>query len=145
MVVISEWGMDRGSGCHAEADGGMESERTALVYIWSNVDQNHSPVLKAIRHIYFTALTMLDLEGNLLESIEGLSRMHLPLIQYLDLRYTLYVVGDNRIISVKDIRKAAWPSLTGLSISIQLAHLEKNYFSDATRLTEGGFLGMEIL
>ena len=77
-----------------------------------NVDYNHRATLvKEIAHIHFTALTYLFLGSNRIESVEGLARVHMAHIQYVDLGTYTDNIDYNYITSVGVIRKAAWPRL----------------------------------
>ena len=68
-------------------------------------------------HIHFTALTKLQLGGNRIESIEGLSRVQMAHIKDVGLGTYTDNIADNNITSVGVMRKAAWSSLELLSIS----------------------------
>jgi hypothetical protein len=82
-----------------------------------NVDgYDRVTLLKEIAHIHFTALTVLYLSGNRIESIEGLARVQMPHIENMGLCTYPDNLVDNRITSVGVIRKAAWPRLSQLSI-----------------------------
>ena len=84
----------------------------------NNVDNNQRPTLvREIAHIYFTALTWLNLGRNKIESIEGLSRVQVPHICRLYLCPCGDSIDGNNITSVKVIRKADWPALEQLDIS----------------------------
>ena len=77
-----------------------------------NVDDNQkATVLKEIAHIHFTALTILYLGGNRIESVEGLVRVQMAHIQTVDLGTYNDIIAENNITSVRVIRKAAWPGL----------------------------------
>ena len=68
-------------------------------------------MVKEIAHIHFTALTLLQLGGNRIESVEGLTRVHMAHIKDLLLCKYSDNIDSNKITSVGVIRKAAWPSL----------------------------------
>ena len=77
-----------------------------------NVEYNHrATIVKEIAHIHFTALTILWLSGNRIESVEGLARVHMAHIQSVELGTYTDNIDDNNITSVGVIRKAAWPRL----------------------------------
>ena len=83
-----------------------------------NVEYNDRMTLvKEIAHLYFTALTDLNLRGNMIESAEGLGRVQMPQIEGVNLCTYTDNIGNNNITSVRVIRKAAWPDLTSLDIS----------------------------
>ena len=50
-------------------------------------------ILKQIKHINFTKLTLIGLDGNKLTSIEGLTRVRMPHLQSLGLG-TILVIQD---------------------------------------------------
>jgi hypothetical protein len=82
-----------------------------------NVENNYrATIVREIAHIHFTALTKLQLGGNKIESIEGLTRVHMAQIQIVSLCTYTASIGNNSITSVGVIRKAAWPGLTILDI-----------------------------
>jgi hypothetical protein len=64
-----------------------------------------------ISHIRFTALTILFLDGNRIESVEGLARVHMAHIKVLSIGSSNDNVGNNNITSAGVMRKAAWPDL----------------------------------
>jgi hypothetical protein len=70
---------------------------------------SRATVVKEISHIHFTALTELDLEQNLIKSIEGLVCVDMPHIKKLLFSNCFDSIDDNRITSVRVIRKAHWP------------------------------------
>ena len=77
-----------------------------------NVDNNNrATIVKEIAHIHFTGLTRLMLNGNWIESVEGLARVHMAHIQSVDLGTYTDNIDYNYITSVGVIRKAAWPRL----------------------------------
>ena len=83
-----------------------------------NVECNDTATLvKEIAHLHFTALTILFLGSNRIESVEGLARVQMPHIVHMSLCTYSDNIGDNNITSVGVIRKAAWSHLKGLSIS----------------------------
>jgi hypothetical protein len=73
-------------------------------------------MVKEIAHIHFTALTHLWLRGNRIESVEGLVRVHMVHIKFVDIGTYTDNIGSNNITSVGVIRKAAWPRLYQLKI-----------------------------
>jgi hypothetical protein len=82
-----------------------------------NIDNNHrATILKEIAHIHFTVLTHLQLNGNKIDSVEGLVRVKMPHIKYVVLGIYLDNIANNKITSVGVMRKAAWPHLQRLSI-----------------------------
>jgi hypothetical protein len=82
-----------------------------------NVDNNERATLvKEIAHIHFTALTILNVGGNRIESVEGLARVQMPHIECVGLRTYTDNIENNNITSVGVIRKAAWPRLYRLDI-----------------------------
>ena len=57
----------------------MESSKPIPMQMRTNaVSNQRQTILKDIAHIQLTALTYLDLRENLIESIEGISRLHMP-------------------------------------------------------------------
>ena len=83
-----------------------------------NVGYNgRATLVKEIAHLHFTALTLLSLTGNRIESVEGLVRVQMSHIECVNLGTYTDNIGDNNITSVGVIRKAAWPRLQKLSIS----------------------------
>ena len=104
--------MDSRSGIAGEGSSLMGSENTLDKSVMHDVDDNQRPtVVKDIAHIYFTALLILNLGGNWIESIEGLARVQMPYIQRLRLCAYGDNTGDNKISSVGVMKKAAWPTL----------------------------------
>ena len=71
-------------------------------------------MVKEIGHIHFPALIKLQLGSNRIESIEGLARVHMAHIKYVDICKYSDNIGDNNITSLGVIRKAAWPGLLSL-------------------------------
>jgi hypothetical protein len=77
-----------------------------------NVGKNgRKTVVKEIGHIHFTALALLNLTSNNIDSIEGLARVQMVHIKVLELGANVGHIGSNNITSVGVIRKAAWPIL----------------------------------
>jgi hypothetical protein len=70
-------------------------------------DNNRAAMMKEISHIHFTALTILQLGGNRIESVEGLARVHMPHIKEISLSTYSDKLGNNNITSVGVIKKAA--------------------------------------
>jgi hypothetical protein len=82
-----------------------------------NGDNNHrATIMKEIAHIHFTALTVLYVGGNRIESIEGLARVQMVHIKLVRLGTYTDNIDNNNITSVGVIRKAAWPRLSRLNI-----------------------------
>ena len=76
-----------------------------IKYSFDWLDGNHHPeILKSISLINFPSLKTLYLYENEIESIEGIHRIGMPLIQILDL-------GANKLTSMKSGRKGHWPQL----------------------------------
>jgi hypothetical protein len=75
-----------------------------------------STLVQEIAHIDFTALTVLELGGNEIESVEGLARVHMPHIGIVGLSTYSDNIANNNITSVGVMRKAAWPGLASLGI-----------------------------
>lgn len=71
-------------------------------------------LLPEISHIKFPSLRLLNLHGNGIESIEGLSRIWMPSLQTLRL-------ASNSLICLADLRKANWPSLLEIGLSKPIA------------------------
>ena len=64
----------------------MGSQATMVMYILIYLAHNgEKNIIKHIEHINFTKLTLIELYGNKLTSIEGLVRVRMPLLQYLEL------------------------------------------------------------
>jgi hypothetical protein len=83
----------------------------------NNVVYNQkATIVKEITHIHFTALVGLYLGGNRIESVEGLSRVKMPHIEWVGLGTYTDNIDSNSITLVRVIRKAAWPSLQALSM-----------------------------
>jgi hypothetical protein len=83
-----------------------------------NLDNNErATLMREIAHIHFTALTFLHLGDNRIESIEGLARVQMAHIKYVNLCTYTDNTEKNSITSVRVIRKAAWPLLSWLIIS----------------------------
>ena len=74
-------------------------------------DNDRVTIVKEIAHINFTLLTRLDLGDNRIESVEGLTRVHMAHIKSVGLGTNNYSTANNSITSVGVIRKAAWPRL----------------------------------
>jgi hypothetical protein len=73
-----------------------------------NVDNNNRTTLvKEIAHIHFTALTELYLGGNRIGFVEGLARVHMPLIEAVGLSTYSDSINYNNITSVGVMQKAA--------------------------------------
>ena len=104
-----------------------------------NVDYTRrATIVKEIAHIHFTALTILQLGGNRIESAEGLARVKMAHIKIVGLCTYIDNKGSNNIISVGVIRKAAWPDLLWLDIRKQWDNVAGNYFRDGS-LVHGCF------
>ena len=83
-----------------------------------NLGRNERATLvKEIAHIHFAALTLLDLGGNRIESIEGLACMQMAHMQMLLSRTYSGYKENNNISRVGVLGKAAWPALPRLDIS----------------------------
>ena len=80
------------------------------------VGNDRATLVKEIAHLHFTALTLLNLSGNGIESVEGLARVQMPHIEYVYLCTYTDNIDNNNITSVGVIRKAAWPRLQTLGI-----------------------------
>ena len=74
-------------------------------------DGKNPKVLKSIEHIGFPNLKLMCLYRNNLESIEGLNQINMPLMESLG-------VGQNNIISIKDLRKGHWRNLNNLFLGM---------------------------
>jgi hypothetical protein len=74
-------------------------------------DNQRATIVKEIAHIHFTTLTILELDGNNIESIAGLVRVQMAYIKRVHLCTYDDNIEDNNITSVGVIRKAVWPSL----------------------------------
>ena len=72
-------------------------------------------MLKLLQPIKFPALQILNLKCNLLESIEGLSRMELNLMKSIFLCTSEFIPVENCIYSTSEIAKIQWPSLDKFS------------------------------
>ena len=82
-----------------------------------NVGYNdRATLVKEIAHLHFTALTLLNLSGNGIESVEGLARVQMPHIEYVGLGKYTDNIDNNNITSVRVMRKAVWPHLQILTI-----------------------------
>ena len=58
---------------------GINYKVSPHVMIKLSIDLNHNPdIIKDIQHITFENLTCLNIGGNRIESIEGLSRIRMP-------------------------------------------------------------------
>ena len=73
-------------------------------------------MVEEIAHIHFTCLVRLDLDGNMIESIEGLYRVQIPRICSLNLRKNSDKTDGNNLTSVGVMRKSDWPALKFLSL-----------------------------
>lgn len=74
-------------------------------------------MVKEIAHIQFYTLTILNLWGNQIKSIEVLPSTHMPLLEQLYLCTFFDEEDDNMITSVRVMRKAIWPALQTLDLS----------------------------
>ena len=68
-------------------------------------------MVKEMAHIHFALLTHLQLNGNTIESVEGLARVHMAHIKLVRLCTYSDNTASSSITSVGVIRKAAWPRL----------------------------------
>jgi hypothetical protein len=76
-------------------------------------------IIKDISHIHFLSLTILNLKGNQLESIEGIACISMAHLEQLYLGIYTNSIGRNHITSVGTIRKAVWPALRLLGLSLE--------------------------
>jgi hypothetical protein len=114
---LRKWKLDRISDPPDQPHHSMGSEGTLPLYLMHDADYNHRlTAIQEISHINFTALTMLNLTGNNLQSIEGLPNLHIPHIQLLFLCTHTDNIDNNNITSVRVMRKTAWPALECLGI-----------------------------
>ena len=72
-------------------------------------------MIKHIENIKLPAIQTLNLQGNLIESIEGLSRMELSSMKTIYLCTSEYTIVDNCIYATSQLSKMHWPSLSTLS------------------------------
>ena len=64
----------------------MESDKPVFVYDIGDADDNQKvEILKELAHIRFNNLNILWVWGNKIESIEGLSQVHMPQIRGIGL------------------------------------------------------------
>ena len=119
-IEFREWAVDGRSESAGQQHHSMPCEATLFMWVMDNADNNYrATIVKEIAHIHFTVLTELQLGGNRIESVEGLVRVHLAHLKYVFLSISIDSIGNNNITSVGVIRKAAWPDLKWLSISMK--------------------------
>ena len=145
-ALFRSWAVDGRSSPSAEADHWMESEKPFHKYIIDEAECNgRVAVVRDIAHMNFPLLTVLHLDRNQIESIEGLPYVYMPQIKSLLLGRYGGNIGGNNITSVRVVRLAAWPALQILSMGTRVNNADRNYFKDARRLTEGNFSELRAL
>ena len=72
-------------------------------------------ILKKIQDIKFSKIEELNLNGNLIESIEGLSHIELKFLETIYLCTSESIIVENCIYTTSQIAKFQWPSLDKLS------------------------------
>ena len=68
--------------------------------------------LRQIKEVRFPNLIGIDVRGNIIESVEGLSRVHLPKTQKLMDQYICKYLDNNKISSIADFRKVEWSNIS---------------------------------
>ena len=77
---------------------------------------NHNNrLIKQIAHIAFPNIKVLNLQGNSIESVEGLAGMELRVMGTIYLCKSESILVDNCICSTSALPKMSWPSLTVFS------------------------------
>jgi hypothetical protein len=78
--------MDRGGQTASAGDGSVESGGAEAVYMMADIDNNYrETMLEEILHLHFTHLKYLNLDNNLLQSMEALCRVYMPHIEDLSM------------------------------------------------------------
>ena len=78
--VSSFWTVDGGSKPPGEVHHRISSSRTPFKSVVGDIDNNKRPtIIKEIAHVHFSALTVLNLTSNNIDSIEGLCGVRMPL------------------------------------------------------------------
>ena len=89
----------------------MAGQELLLQYVGTNAGKNkYPPILKDISDVRFTQLALLALQDNSIESIEGLCRIHMPLLHSLGLE-------RNCVSSIRSMRKQNCLKLSKLGIA----------------------------
>ena len=74
-----------------------------------NIGSNEYPlILNELSPIMFPQLLGIILLGNQIESIEGIAKIWMPALQYLDLRKNLCMGIFNNIHQITELKKTYW-------------------------------------
>ena len=98
------------------------SERVGIRYPWvryllPDIDlPEHLSILREVPQLSFPYLREISLPSNQFESVEILTRVHMPLLEFLYMRTFLDDEGENRISRIKELRKVSPARLAILSV-----------------------------
>ena len=92
-------------------NGKFGSLRQVKVGLYSGDNKKCPKMIKDISEVKFPYLYEISLSGNNIESIEGLSRIDMPLISQVYLSKNRLEKGNNEISQMTNVRKAPWPNL----------------------------------
>lgn len=74
-------------------------------------------ILARINHIRFPCLRVLCLTNHGICSIEGLSELKAPALDYISLGFAYLIADGNNITNLRPLQRAGFHSLTAFSIS----------------------------
>ena len=86
--------------------------------LWASSNQI-STTLQEISTIKFPKLKKLSFSFNKINSIEGINKIYMPVLEQIYLSTNLLKEDNNEITFVTDLKKENFPSLTALAISGQ--------------------------
>ena len=96
----------------------MESNLIICMYPCQYSDRNNKPnIIKQLQHVAFPHLAELNIHGNEISSVEGLSRIFMPQLETLIISKIEDRIGFNHMIGMRDLRKSHWPDLKFLCFS----------------------------
>ena len=108
-----KWGLEsKEQSQQDQANARVECVHLVCRYFLGHIDENkRTPLLKDISHIHFTHLFYLGINGNQIDSIEGIAAISMLPIRQLFISNHADTTDDNNIRCVRVMRKAQWPSL----------------------------------
>ena len=99
---------------HLSQDQGMENSHTLALYKYRYLGKNdHPTILREILLIKFSSLTFLNLCGNKMESVESISWLYVPQMNF-------FAISNASITKISTISSARrnWGSVTGENLTI---------------------------
>lgn len=92
-------------------------------------------LLRELSHISFPQLTILQLCGCNISSVEMVARMDVPNLKRFSISNPLYYcLGNNKVYSLRTVRKCRWLKVMSVSISNFCPYVGDNFICDPEHL-----------